>query len=325
MLLALVSALSPALSAHASERRVALVQGDAELLRALTLALSAWDVETVPSQAELPEPAQPQAARQAAALARELGVDAVVWISQSAEGAVLWVYDARSGEATTRVLTESPPFSGASAAGVALSVKTALRASVEPPSSPPPKALVVPRPSARPHERGRERVTLKLAAQAHLIAEERAAARFGLGSVLWLTARPRLGLGLELSGGEAVSIASASFAGSYRDLAFGSALHLRLLARERLAASLFAGGALHAALLSGSVTGEAQQAVVKRYNLSVDAGAQLDLRLGAGVFIGLSGQVSYLPAYQRYLVQGAPVFAPWPLSVSAGGHGGVEL
>jgi hypothetical protein len=328
VLLACLSVLACSLTAQAAERRVALVQGDPELQRALTLALAAWDVETIASDAELPQPAQPQAVMQAAALARQLGVDGVVWISASAEGSVLWVFDAHTGEATTRVLTESPPFGSATAAGVALSVKTALRTSVEPgqpklePS--PPADVPAPAPAIEPR-RERERVTLKVGGEAQFVADGAAQARLTLSSVVWLSESPRLGVGLALAGGDGVAVSTPSFVGRYRDLSFGPGLHLRLLSRKILAASVFVGGALHAALLDGTVVPDATDAAVKRYNLSVDGGAQLDFRLGAGFYVGLAAQAAYLPAYQRYLVDGAPVFSPWRLTASAGGHCGVEL
>jgi hypothetical protein len=326
LLLVCLSVLSCARKTCASERRVALVQGDPELERALTLALAAWDVETIRSNAALPQSAQPQAMLQAAALAHELRVDGVVWISQSAEGSVLWVFDARTGEATTRVLTESPPFESATAAGVALSVKTALRTSVEPGQQRPrePPVSDAPGPVAEP-PRERERVTLKVGGEAHFIADDSMQARLTLSSVVWLTESPRLGVGLALAGGDGVKVSTPGFVGRYRDLAFGPALHLRLLSRRVIAASVFVGGALHAALLDGVVVPDATDAAVKRYNLSVDAGGQLDFRLGAGVYVGASAQAAYLPAYQRYLVEGTPVFSPWRLTASAGGHCGVEL
>jgi hypothetical protein len=332
LLLVCVSVLSCAPSAYASERRVALVQGDPELQRALTLALAAWDVETVFSDAELPQSAQPQAVLQAAALARKLRVDGVVWISQSVEGSVLWIFDARTGEATTRVLTESPPFESAGAAGVALSVKTALRTSVEPGQSRPSTRPIIdapplgdaPVPVPEP-PRERERVTLKVGGEAHFIANHSTQARLTLSSVVWLTESPRLGVGLALAGGEGVKVSTPSFVGRYRDLAFGPALHLRLLSRSVTAASVFVGGAVHAALLDGTVVPDATEAVVKRYNVSVDAGGQLDFRLGGGIYLGVAAQAAFLPAYQRYLVDTAPVFSPWRLSASAGGHCGVEL
>ena len=319
MLFACVLAFSTPAARAAAERRVALIRGDAELLRALSLALSAWEVETIPIDAPLPESSQPRAVLQAGELARRFHLDGVVWISQAPEGSLLWIYDARSGEITTRVLAEPPPFHGAAAAGVALSVKTVLRTSVEP-------APVARERATEPkQEPAPGRVTLRATLDAQLLADRQAQTRLSLVSIVWLGAQRRAGLGLRLGAGLGVDLETPAFFGRYRDLAFGPAAQLRVLTAQHLSVSIFAGGALHVALLDGTLARDGTQAVVKRYNPSVDAGGQLDLRLGRGLFVGLGAQASFLLGYQRYLVESKPVFAPWRITPSGGGHLGLEL
>jgi hypothetical protein len=138
VLLACIALLRTASVAAEGQHRLAVLGPDEELFRAISLALSAWGVETVQSDLPPPEASQPEAVERATELARQLGVEAVVWISRTERGSLVWVFDARAGDVTTRILAQTPPFDSAAAAAVALSVKTVLRSTV-----------VAPRESAR--------------------------------------------------------------------------------------------------------------------------------------------------------------------------------
>lgn len=303
--------------AAATDRRVGILQGDAELLRSLSLSLSAWDVETVPLDGALPEASQPEAVLQAKTLSARFQVDALVWISPSKNGALLWIYDARTGGITTRVLDTAPPLDSAAAAGVALSVKTTLRDSAPAPALPPPVVPRAPEPESR--------VTLRGAVQWQAVAADSVQPALALASTVWLGASRRFGLGLRLTGGSGVLIQSAAFSGRYRDQSFGPVAELRLLHSPRIAASLFAGGALHAASLSGSLLRDGAPADVVRYDPGVTAGGALALRLTRSFSIGVEAQVSGLLGYQRYLVDGEPVLSPYRVSPAVGGHLGLNL
>jgi hypothetical protein len=316
MLLACALALSTLHARAAADRRVALLGGDGELLRALSLALSVWEVETISLDAPLPESSQPQAVLQARELAQRFDLDGVVWVSREPEGALLWIYDARSVEITTRVLADAPPFQSAVAAGIALSVKTVLRTSVEPPA-----AVQEPAPEGEPPL---GRVTLRAALDGQFVADQAAQARPSLASVVWFGPPRRLGLGLTLAAGSGVDLETAAFVGRYRDVSFGPTVELRLSAGQ-LTASIFGGGALHVALLDGTLVRDGARAAVKRYNGSLDAGGQLDFRLGGGLFVGLGAKAEFLLSYQRYLVESKPIFSPWRITPSGGGHLGVEF
>src|SRR5688500_9374970 len=127
MTAALVSALAVfgfAMTAWADQRRVAVLRPDHELLRAVSLALSPWGIETIGSDEALPKSSQPEAVQVASRLARQLEVEAIVWITRLKDGSLLWVFDLRTGDVTARILPEGPPFDSAAAAAVALSVKT---------------------------------------------------------------------------------------------------------------------------------------------------------------------------------------------------------
>lgn len=321
LLLAVALCLS-ALPGWAAERRVALLRGDDELERALALALSAWQVETIPLDEDVPASAQPRAMEQASELARRLHLDGVVWISEAAEGSLLWIYDARSGETTTRVLAERPPFQSATAAGVALSVKTALRASFEPP---PPATSPIPAPTPRAPEPPSPRVALKVALDAQLVAERTARPWFSFGSVVWLGRRRSYGAGLQFGASPALNIEGATFAGRFRELSLGPTLEVRLLDTARISISGLLGAGVQASLLDGTLAKDGARVEATRYHVRVDVGGQLDFRLGGGPFLGLHAQAAYFIGYDRYLVDGQPVFAPWRVVPSSGAHFGVEL
>lgn len=316
-----VASLLVSLPAWGAQTRVALIHGDAELLRALSLALSAWDVATVPVDESEPASSQPDAMQQAAELARRLQVDGIVWTSETQEGSLLWVYDARTDQLTARVLAERAPFSSAAAAGIALSVKTALRASVQPPEAPPPNApAALPEPAPEP-----ARVLLRAGLEAQALGARVTRAWFSLSSVVWLGARRRFGAGLRLGGGPELGIADRSFRGRFRELSFGPTAELRLFATPRIGASVFAAGAAHASFLDGTLSRDGRHVEAKRYTVSVDAGAHVDVAIGGGLFVGINAQAAYFAKYQRYLVEGRPVFAPWRMIPAAGAHLALEL
>jgi len=324
-----------ALPINAAERRVALIGDDAELLRALSLALSPWGVETVQVSAQLPQSSQPEAVLEAGELAVQFELDWVVWLSESPLGSLLWVYETRNRELTTRMLQERSPLGSAAAASVALTVKTALRASVEPEKSAvstpttPPATAPSPSPSLSPPSLSSPpspaAVSLRAAGGVQAVADHRMQGRVSLGGVVWLGARQNTGLGLRLSGGTGVSVDAPSFSGSYRDVSLGPVAEFRVLTGTRIVASLFVGGAIHASQLEGRLARGDARSEVRRYNASAQTGGQIELRLGSGFLVGIGAEASVLLGYPRYLVDGAPVFEPWRVTPSGGGHVGLEL
>lgn len=328
-----VALLLAALPAWGAQRRVALIDGDAELLRALSLALSAWDVATIPVSESVPASSQPDAMREAAQLVARLQVDGIVWTSETAEGSLLWVYDAATGQITARALTERSPFSSATAAGLALSVKTALRPSVEPP--PAPAATTAPAATAptaaqaplapTPPEPGPARVLLRAGLDAQVLSEHLTRAWFSLGSVVWLGAHRRVGAGLRLGLGPELAITGPRFSGHFRELSFGPVAEFRLLSWRRFVGSAFIAGAAHASFLDGTLSRDGARVEAKRYTVSVDAGAQFEMAVVGGVLVGVNAQAAYFTKYQRYLVEGRAVFAPWRVSPAAGAHLALEL
>jgi len=317
----------------ADPHRVALVRGDDELFRQLSLALQAWEVETLPLDVAPPAATQPEAMNQATGLSRQLGLDGVVWVTDAPQGSLLWVYDARSGEITTRVIEARPPFGSATAAGLALSVKTTLKASVEPSPTPPPRPTpaLQPTPTLSPQPRTERPRRTAPRAQALALLDAQVVARasirawYSVHSAIWLGPSRRVGVGLRLGLGSVVPLKSELFNGDFHELAFGPTGGLRVTVSTRLLTQAFVGATLHAVELGGARKSDGRRVEMMRYDVSLDGGAQLQFRLAKGTLIGLQLGVAYFLGYQRYLVEGQPVFSPLRLQPSGGVHVGFEL
>jgi hypothetical protein len=310
--------LCAGLAASESQRRIAVLTPDDELLRAISLSLSPWGVETIRSNALPPAPSQPEAVRVTSRLARDLGVDAVVWVSSTEGGSLLWVFDARAGDVTTRMLAEITPFDSAAAAAVALSVKTVLRSSaVAPPAE---------RFGAQPDTSLTERSSaLEFGAGGQWVSPRQPELRFEVAGTVWIAAARRLGASLELSYGPGLAIEDALYRGTYREFIAGVKGRYRIIHLPTLWTAVSLGGAAHWTRLSGTLVDSSLERSVDRFRLSLEAEASMSVVVGSGAYIGVSAGTSYLPRYERYLAEGKPVFSRSPFAASVGGYCGVEL
>jgi hypothetical protein len=124
---ALLMLLATSFSVSAQTRRVAVVSDDRGLVEAVALALAPWGLDVVgvvpaqraPMLRDVLGQGKPLAAKHQAAI--------VVGIASNDGRAVLWIYEDASGQVTIRPLAGPPPYDEATAASVALSVKTLLR------------------------------------------------------------------------------------------------------------------------------------------------------------------------------------------------------
>lgn len=320
-------------SARGAGRRIALLHGDPELQRALALALAAWDVETVPLDLQLNEEPDSAARVQAAELAARLRLEGVVWVSSTPEGSRLSVFDSHTGELTVRNLEEVPPFASTTAASLALSVKTALRPSVEqalePASVAPARRALLPQ-TRRPARADRAfappspRASLRAMFDVAWLARDKVAPHVGLGTTLWLGSRRRWGTTLQLSLGTGVDVNAPELVARYRDFSIGLGGQWRWLDAGSVSSSFVLGGALRAASLDGTWS-EDRSIAVTRYNPAGVAAFQLELRVAGPWLVGLELSACLLARYQRFLVADRPVFAPYRLTPSAGASLGAAL
>jgi hypothetical protein len=319
VLFALASVLGSGTSAGSTgERRVAVIQPDRELLRALSIALSPWGLETVRSDAALPASSQPEAVQAASRLARQLDVQALVWITSAERGSLLWVFEASSGDVTARLIAETPPFDSAVAAAIALSVKTVLRSS----GVAPPEERFDSR--AAPPELQRS-VALELGAGGRWFAADAVDLRLGLAGVSWLTTPRNLGLSLSLSWGPGVQIDEPAYSGSYRELTAGAQARFRPIRTRSLALSVALGATAHWATLDGTIARGSRKSRVERINASLDLAAAIDFYVSGPIYLGASAASGYLLKERRFLVEGHPIFSPGQLTANVEGHVGAEL
>ena len=315
--------------AAATQPRIAVLQPDEELLRAVSLALSAWGLQTLRSDASFPSSTLPEAVRLASHLAQQLEVEALVWVTRLEQGSLIWVFDAATGDMTMRRLPESSPFDSAAAAAVALSVKTALRST----AVAPPSERLVSR-DGLPTERAETQhtslqanraATVELGAVGHWFARDALALELRLAGSLWFRTERDLGLSLGASWSPGLAIESPAYRGRYRDFnAFGRACY-RPIQTSIVVTTVALGGALHWTALDGTLISDGSERGVQRVSASVDLEASIATSLSGPFYLGAVFGGSYLPAYPRYLVAGEPIFSPAQVTAYLGAFSGVAL
>jgi hypothetical protein len=300
------------------KQRVAVLQPDGELFRAISLALSPWDLQTIQSNAPVPQASQPEAVRAASRLTGELDVEALVWLTEVEQGSLLWVYDADTGDVTTRMIAESPPFDSAAAAAVALSVKTALRSSAVAPKDE--------RFGSQPTPPKGDRLwAVELGAGGQWVNAKEVAFVGELGGVLWLPAARRLGFSLDLSYGPGLAVNQANFEGRYREFVAGAKTRFRVIHMPEFSALLLLGTSGHWSMLDGTLGVNSRKVDSNRLNGSIDVETAVNFKVSDSVYLGASIGGTYFLRYQRYLVDGDPVFSPRPWTVNFRGHCGFEI
>jgi hypothetical protein len=311
LVLALASCVVVSRSAAAEPVRVAFVDPDPELERAVRVALSAWGTRVLEVRLAGPGSTMPGSAERARALAVRHGALAVVWISKSEDGHALWMYDMSEDRVVARRLTAPPPFDDATAASVALAVKTLLRQSAVPPLA---ERAVVP-PSMR-------WLSAEVFGGVRPMATEPGTteARFGAGVTAW----PRfaldplvLGIGAEVISGPGVRVRDVTFAGRWTETALllGPILRLRTLADFDV--SFEPGFGVGIAHVSGKVAVPVENVSLTRVNglgsLRAGAGYQPSNSFRVGVGFGVARPLRT----QAYLVRGRPVLDAKALNFDA--------
>ncbi len=301
----LVVALS-ASPAHAARRRVVLVNADPQLLRAVVVTLTAWDLDVVSHAATSPGATLPDAERRAVDLSRELSADVLAWISVGKDEAVLWIFDTDTKQIGSRVLSDRPPFDEASAAAVALSLKTLLRSSI-----------VAPEPErfgATPFVRSQPTwFRAEVTGGARLFPRDTAELRGGFGLSFWPRAFDELlGFGAVVSVGPGASVDNASFSGRYSDIAISPSLRSTAHFGDRFVLEPALGASLHLTSIDGTAVAESLRVRANRADVSVDLGLVFEVRFGV-VAVGLRAGGGYLVRYQRYTVDGQPALSTLPV------------
>jgi hypothetical protein len=301
-------------AASAAGHRVAAVDPDPQVARALDVALSPWDVTLVEVHLESPGATMPIALDRARSIAHDSGAEVVVWVSSGADGFAVWIYDVASDHASAREIEQSPPFDGPTAAGVALSVKTLLRGTVV---APPPErfgALTGERPW---------RVGLSLGAAGRTNAASPIEPRFGVHASGWARSWGAL---LDLEAGPGSHPASAALAGTLTDTAARVALAARWPLSKAVALEPSLGGALHLARLDAVVVADATPVSVDRLDAAVEPRIAIDVALlGSRLHLAPWLGASVLTRWQRFEVHGVRVLELAPVTFEGALCAAIEL
>ncbi len=286
--------------AHAESHRVAAVDPDAQLTRALDVALSAWGASIVEVRSQAPGATMPIAVDRARIMAREAGADVVVWVSSAEDGYALWIYDAASDHASARELDSPPPFDAATAAGVALAVKTLLRATVV---APPGERF------GAPETDGAWTVGAFVGGSARLGTSLPIEGRLGLHAAVWPAPfSRRVGLSLDLETGSGSPVMAPTFSGRIADAAARLAVATRVPVGARLEGELSVGAAAHRVNLDGVVLDRPLHVSATRIDATIEP------RLGVELVL-LHGRLRLEPwfgltlwtQWQRFFVHGSQV------------------
>jgi hypothetical protein len=301
--LAAVACFGLGRASAAAGHRVAAVDPDPQVARALDVALSPWDVTLVEVHLESPGATMPIALDRARSIAQGADAEVVVWVSSAEDGYAVWIYDSASDHASARKLEQSPPFDGPTAAGVALSVKTLLRGTVVAPPTERFGAGAGDRPW---------RVGLSAGASSRTTASSPLEPRFGLQAGGWAR---YWGAVLDVETGPGTHPASPALAGTLTDSAVRIALAARWPLSSAVAIEPSLGGALHWAHLD-VVVSDASPAKIDRLDGAFEPRLAVDFGLAGGrVHLAPWVGVSVLTRWQRFHVHGAPVLELAPVTL----------
>lgn len=313
------------LVARAEARDVVLIGGGKELQSAVGVALNPWNLRVVPSDAPVPPVDVTRATREAHGLASQMGAAGVVWIGDHA----LVVYDAENDQLVSRALAQAPPYDAPTAAAIALSVKTLLRASnvapVEERIGAP--AVVHETPPSEHEARGPEEtrplplaarppsfVTIDVGTAVRAVAAD-ADLRVSLGGAYWAG---RFGTGLAVKLGPGLGIDEPRFRGRFDEVAIAPSLRYRLPFGRYVSVEPRGGASMHVTWIKGVALPTAEPADRQRLDVGVDLGAVLDFAIARSASFGIDLDGSYILRFQRYLVGTSSVLTLAPVQGSAG-------
>ena len=311
-----------------------MINGDPVLVEAISHALSPWGLRVFLVTVTEVASDMPSAATQARDIASGSPAEALVWITAIANGSTsdsLWIYDAATQQIVVRPLGASAPFDAATAASIALSVKTLLRSTTVAPipeqiAGPPPvrEALPPPLPPSLPPARPvapppalAPRLRLEAAVGLRVLpGEGRAETRPSLALSFWPTRfSGRVGVALGAALGPGISIEQNAFTGTYTDTT------LALAGRFRAPVGAFeielaAGASAHFTGIDGNLGAPSLHVGTRRVDAALDAGATFLLPVSPRVDIGAVVGLSYFSRYQSYFASAQPLFALSPFEPS---------
>ncbi len=304
-------------SARAERTRVAAVSPDAELARALDIALSPWGAAVAQVGPAGPGAFPRMTLARARDVAKETHADVVMWVSQSDGRYAAWIYDLASDRASLRELAAGPPFDATTAAAVALSVKALLRFTVV---APPPERF------RAPTEEPTWAFGLSAGIASHNGSELLWEPRTDLYGSFWPAALGhRWGATIGVSSGLGVHVDNptsqgTTFSGTLTDFAFRAAIGARIPLRAWLAMEVSMGTAIHFVSLQATIDGQpTQEVAVHRFDVGFEPRIALSFALLDGlVRVAPWLGATVLTAWQRFTVYGDVELEVSPTTAEAG-------
>lgn len=354
-----VASISVASWATSEVPRIAVVEPPANLLDAASVALSPWGLHVVPISARAPASADVSAALVTArAISQEHHAAVLIWIAAANGEPSLWLYDAQTEQVSIRPLQEAPPFDEASAAAVALTIKTLLRstnmapvkermlaapaaprtvdggatdaaasvsalpsASDAGPASSTPPLVAAPDVGTSHALRAEALVTAHLPTGTGEQVTPRAGVSMAYFPRVW---HERVGLGAAVLAGPNQDVSSGGFNGSLSDTVVALTVRGRL-GNDPLSIEGAMGPSLHVTSLSGTVLGSAHATSIQRGDPALDASVVPQVLVGSRLRVGLFLGTSVLMRTQRYTV-GQDLVLKLPLvGFDIGGRASVAL
>lgn len=298
--------------AHAQPARVAVATTDRTLVAALADAVFPSGMVVLPVD-DIPPAAIGELTATSRAVAAREGAAAVIWLLPEAEGATLVAYDRRVDRVLVRPLPYAPPLTAARAAETARAARTMLRAltlSEEPEPQPPatPPAIVAPAPRPWPNVVG----VAGFGGRYGRLGED------GVIEVQLAAAwRPdALGVVAMASLSPAATLTNPAFMGDVSDNSFALAARMPFAVAPRIGVAGFAGPALHAVRVAGTLGAERVSAL--RFDPALRVGATGAYAVTDRIDVGLAITMDSLLRRQRYEVPGGQVLVMPRLQVSVG-------
>ncbi|WP_394829142.1 hypothetical protein [Pendulispora albinea] len=293
LLIVLVGSLVTS-SAYAERRRLGFVRAPQRVEHAVAIALTPWEIETVPLESSAERPMLTRDARRVAA---QKEVDAVAWLVESEGERAIWLYDARDDQAVTRPVS-SGEIDDASAAAIALSLKTLLRAS----TVAPPQERLGGRAESQGHGIGIFRLELDGGTRLNASGETFFEPRVGFSVAFWPRLfEDRLGLALRLEEGPGWSLdTTPAYLGRFADHTVSAAIRGRIPLGSVLALEPGVGGALHITTITGGWSNGRPPIDASRTHPALEVSLGLSATVARWALFGARVGGSYWGDDQRY-------------------------
>jgi hypothetical protein len=297
---------------------VAAIDPDAELARALNIALSPWGTTVTKVQLDATAPIVAERARE---IAQQTHADVVMWVSERHGHYAVWIYDVASDHTSLRDLTMSPPFDATTAASVALSIKALLRLTVVAPprerfgAAPPPEPDWV--------------FGLSTSLADHEGTESLLEPRGALYASYWpplfshhLGAELGISAGLGVNRNHPTADRRANFDGTLADYGGRAAIGGRTSLASWLGVELSLGATIHVVSLRATVTNSMGATRTVAFT-NVDGGFEPQVAftialMGDVLRVAPWGGVTVLTVWQRFIVNGQPQLEVSPITIEGG-------